>query len=368
MFALILIVALAQKPPHIEVRRQIAEELEKHPEPELETHADRDAVDAALRTPEWLWRFVTAPDTPWADRMVAAKRGSLPLDFLPRFAAAQRQLAREDNEHHWGMDRFVSRYSAMAYSATPAFRGPHERHILGHSWTMADDVIDEPLTYGEKAAAPWPWQVEQALAVLRPKFFVAERAAEFWGVALSLPRESVEEAMYFYRLTDQFAMIIRRIDPRVIQAWRELGLREGDFLAERQALAYAFDAIGLAKSGDEWRYGEVMLADWAEHWSSQQIVGLAFRLHDIGKAPVAVEVLARRIDALGVEDVFTRGYAARYFLEVVEPTIVPAWRENPNEPHLLEQTWSVFRDWYGTHYDAIAAAALAHEKLLIRYR
>jgi len=368
VIALLLIAALAQNPPHIEVRRQIAEELEKHPEPALETRADLDAVNRALQSPERLWRFVTGPETPWAGRMIAAQRGTLPLSYLSRFAAADRELAAEDAEHHWGMDRFVPRYSQMGYMAASPYRGRHKRRVLGHDWTMADGVIDEPLTYDEWVEAPWPWQVERALAVLKAKFFDLQHPAEFWDATLSLPRETVVEAAYFYWMTEQFATMLRRIDPRIIQAWRELGLREGDFLSLHGPLSYAFEPIELAKGGDESRYGEVMMADWAEHWPQREIVTLAVHLRNLNAPPVATEVLARRIDGLGVEDVSARGYAARNFLEAVEPTIVPPWRQNPNDPELLEQTWSVFREWYGRHYAAIAEAALAHAKLLNRYR
>ncbi len=352
----------------MEERQRIAEQLESNPEPALETLAGMAKVRAALRTPEALWRFVIAADTEWADRMVAAKRAHLPMTFLSRVAAVDRELAREEGQHAWGMERFIPRYSAIAYFPRSEFHGRRTRKIIGREWELPEDILDEPLTYEEKAAAPWPWQVQQAIATLKESFFDASRAAEFWEAALALPRDDVEEARYFYKLTDRFAILVRRIDPRVIAAWREIGLREGDFPMLRPEIAYAFDAIGICTRGDESLYGEVMMADWAEHWSARDIVALAFRLRAVPAAPVAIETLARRIDGLGVEDVFTRGYAARYFLEAVDRSALPKQGPNPNASELLERDWIIFRDWYGAHFEQLRETALAHEKLLAGYR
>jgi hypothetical protein len=369
MFVLALAALLALPSTHMEERQRIAEELKAHPEPALETRADLPAVEAALRTPERLWRFVLAPDTPWADRMVAAQRSKLPMSFLPRMARVDREITREWREHQWGMEQFLPRYSAMAYMPRGPFHGTLKRKILGRDWTLPEGIGDEPLTYEEKSEAPWPWQVQQALVPIRNSFFDPSRAAEFWEEALSLPRDDVETARYFYQLTDRFAMVARKIDPRVIGVWREIGLREeAEFLPIRPEIAYAFDAIGLCRSGDTFRYAEVMMADWAEHWSARDVVTLAFRLHAIDAPPVADEVLARRIDGLGVEDVFTRGYAARYFLEAVDPAALPKAGVNPNDPELLERQWLAFRDWYGRHFEELRETSLAHEKLLVRYR
>ncbi len=366
--ALLLAVALAVPQQHIDERRQIAEALEAHPEPALDTRADLAKVDDALRTPERLWHFVTAPETAWADRMVAAERGGLPMSFLPRYAAADRELGAEEAVHGWNMDRFVPRNSQMFYVPRAPFRGAHARTILGHEWTVPDEVFDEPLTFDEKAAAPWPWQVRKAIAVLGLKFFDLARADEFWDVVMKLPRSSVDDAEYFYRLTERFATLARRVDPRVIAAWREIGLRQGDFVALRPELSQAFVAIGMTKAGGQYRYGEVMMDDWAEAWTGSDIPLLARHLRAISAPPIAVEVLARRIDELAAEDVRTRGTAARDFLEAVDPGLLARAGRESDDPPRLEQVWLLFRDWYEEHYDEVREAALAHEKVLIRYR
>lgn len=368
MIPLLLATVLSLAPQHIEQRRQIAEALEAHPEPALETRADLAKVDEALRTPEQLWHFVIAPETAWADRIVAAERGTLPMSFLPRWAAVDRELAAEEAVHGWNMDRFVRRNSQMFYVPRAPFRGSHARTVLGHDWTLPADVFDEPLTYDEKAAAPWPWQVRQAIAVLGLKFFDLARADEFWDVAVTLPRSSVEDAANFYRLTERFATLARRVDRRVIAVWREIGLRQGDFIALRPELSQAFVAIGMSRAGGQYRYGEVMLADWAEAWTGREIPLLARHLRALSAPPIAVEVLARRIDELAAEDVQTRGTAARDFLEAVDPGLLAKAGRDSDDPPRLERVWLLFRDWYEEHYDELREAALAHEKVLIRYR
>ncbi len=371
---------------HMEERWKVAEALEKQPEPGLDTRANAEKVEAALRSADEVWKVVTAPETPWAERMVVAERavaqGVMPMTFMPRVVEAQRELQREERAHRFGMEPFVGRYSSIAMLTHQEFTGDRRRKILGHDWTLPATRVDQPLTYAEKRLAAWPWQVKQALEVLVRAFFTPARPAEFFEEAMMLPCRTPEEAEAFFEMTNRMAITARSLDPRVVGAWRNIALNDA-MKSLRGQIEYGFDYIQTCMSGDDYRYGEVMMADLAGRLDDRGMATLSFFLHRLftsydrnGRESVhdrpetAIAAMGAAIDAIPpTASIFSRGYAALYFLQAADPKALSKNVHNgPDTEDDHERHWSEFRAWYAKHGEALEAAARAREPLLAPYR
>lgn len=133
--------------------------------------------ELALNSAE-LWRVVTAPETPYRERLVAATRGNaiapaqlpalwtavaafghMPTGVYPSpcaFNNATSQPGRSPND--W-FNRAKSAAGAKAWTA-------ERREILDRSVDLPMTAIDYPLTMADRERAPWLWQMSHVLPIL----------------------------------------------------------------------------------------------------------------------------------------------------------------------------------------------------------
>lgn len=124
---------------------------------------DLPILDEARDDPEALWDFLTSPSTPFLERMAAAHRCGdvLPTEIILRVFDAIDELQFYD----WGVLHHP--LSSVGWPPDDIVVAQLQRgepiDVLGHKWTPPDEPIEHPITWEEHVAAPWPWQVEQAL-------------------------------------------------------------------------------------------------------------------------------------------------------------------------------------------------------------
>ena len=169
-------------------------------------------LDAALSSPQQLWTFLTAPDTPYGERLEAARRGAsiFPIDWLPRLLEVRRATTG-----NWGL-------LPHPHDNRPHFYWMHDqtnqtsRTVLGHVWTQPSDWQDYPLTWEEEQASPWPWQVHQAVEKLYIGLWSTvgqePATAQHWiDTALGMPCETEEETYGFLDATDRIDITTSRV-------------------------------------------------------------------------------------------------------------------------------------------------------------
>jgi hypothetical protein len=164
-------------------------------------------LSKALETPEDLWRFITAPDTPYIDRMAAVSQGSslFPLEWMPRLMAAIGELRRESRLHSWGVSQPVfsaTRFNGLGIELQKINpKTPKEFIVLGHKWNAPTNEIPYPETMQAKERAPWPWQVQNALnellVYIKPYHTEREKAERWLEAAMQMPCTTDEEAGLF---------------------------------------------------------------------------------------------------------------------------------------------------------------------------
>jgi hypothetical protein len=159
-------------------------------------------IDAALRSPDALWAFVTAPEPSYLERRAAAyqAKGVVPVTWLPKIWAAIGELRREEREHGFGLKPHPLSSLAWTPSRAPARA---VRQILGHSWTAPVQPLDYPLTPSEREEAPWLWQVREALrdlnAGLIPRTYAPLERADadaYLSAVLAMPCGTDDEAQW----------------------------------------------------------------------------------------------------------------------------------------------------------------------------
>jgi hypothetical protein len=146
---------------------QITEQAE---EGILENHQP----SAVTQAPAWanFWWFITAPSTPYRDRMAAARHGggSVGLGRLPELWKAQADLDRpavprilspcyflmSDN---MGPGDWARRHNPFG---VPGIK-PQSNLFVGQKFTQP---IEYPITQADRDNAPWLWQMERMLPVL----------------------------------------------------------------------------------------------------------------------------------------------------------------------------------------------------------
>lgn len=158
---------------------------------------DLPILTQARNDPEALWRFLTDPLTPYLQRQAAAHRCAevFPPEYVPRLRRSIDALRR----HSWR----VRPHPSCSLLRPPDWtseetEGPLD--VLGHAWMPPDEPIEHPLTWEEHLAAPWPWQVEQALWKTWSSLsngMPQDNRRRLTEIALALPRATDEEANLF---------------------------------------------------------------------------------------------------------------------------------------------------------------------------
>jgi hypothetical protein len=193
--------------------------------PDLEKYSSA-ALTGALTSPESLWEFLVAPETPYPDRLAAALQGAnvLPCEFLPRLMSARGELRAEERAHAFGLWPHPMSAAPRIAGVSASSKSASARTILGHKWPVPAQLSDYPLTWQEECAATWPWQVEQALDQLFNRLAYRARGdggAGWHAAALTMPWGTDEEALRFVEATS--AVLPHETLP-VLSRWRSIAL------------------------------------------------------------------------------------------------------------------------------------------------
>ena len=170
---------------------------------------DSNVVSAALRSPDTLWAFLTSPESRFRERRAAAMDGAaiVPLDWLVRIDAANRELAAADFSWVW-WDGRAQRPPMGSLRSTD--RGIV---VLGHAYAMPQLWRQGIRDWDEMESSPWPLQVDAALDALRwalLRRYSPERVVAF---ALTLPCETPDGARLLQELLRSFTYRIEAYMP-----------------------------------------------------------------------------------------------------------------------------------------------------------
>jgi hypothetical protein len=185
--------------------------------------ANMQVVEAALKSPAALWKFITSPNAGYFERIVGASRAGklIPASWIPKVLAAQNELAKEASLHEFGIQRYPLNEAGRYWQKTPRDRMGTQvkRNILGHAFLVPEKWIDYPLTDEEIKRSPWPFQVRTALGVLHAAIFRNGDAREIDAFALKLPCTDFDSAEVLVRLTTEVAEQQHYASQAVWGAW-----------------------------------------------------------------------------------------------------------------------------------------------------
>jgi hypothetical protein len=206
-------------------RIALAERSPRPCEPTKQTPcgADEQIVRAALRSPVSAWEFITSPTTGYTNRRFAASEAgkTIPPDWIPRILEARRELAIEQNLHHFGVQNNPFSAQGLWWEKTPRDRIGSEvrRNILGNYFVVPETWVDFPLTDLELQRSPWPYQVGFALGDLYSAIIRDGDAATIDAVALGLPCADNADAMILADVTSEVARRQIYASPAVFGTW-----------------------------------------------------------------------------------------------------------------------------------------------------
>ena len=179
-----------------------------------------------------LWARLTGPATAHAERMEIARQRALafPPEHAPTIVRAIRELRHEEAMHGWGLmpHPHDALPSARAYAWNTVER---DRTVLGRPWRLPDEKSPFPTTPDAEAAAPWPWQVRQALeqALVTMASHGTTGASRDWFVprymaaCMTMPVGTDDEACAFVEATLGGSWMNHKSMP-VIARWRRIAL------------------------------------------------------------------------------------------------------------------------------------------------
>jgi hypothetical protein len=371
---------------------------------------DEARVAAALRSPEALWAFVTAPETRWPDRMAAAwrafpaekrmlpgvartlgesgldvygeaappQRFLLPASFLPRLVAARRELKRENAIHNWGLRRVLPPGSRAGSIGQPfPYRGERRRIVLGHVWMVPDSATaNEPRSFQERRFGPWPSQVEGALDLLHGGLRDSARPDEYYAAVLNLPCDSAADAWSFVEETWTYASNARAVTPALVGVWRNIALNPA-WPSVHGYVSHVLYSIGITRTDEAFWMGQALMADMAESRRDEDVHMLTIHLSSLdtdlrpgwdiqrpGTPDVAIWALARRVDALPRSvPPYQRREAAKDVLEVADSAAAAALPEAMQVDSVAnERAFAYYRAWFAANRAALAARAARQER------
>ncbi|MCE9637988.1 MAG: hypothetical protein K8T90_19990 [Planctomycetes bacterium] len=194
-----------------------------------------DAIRRALVSSAELITFVTAPETPFADRAAAALQGAATFDpgDVPRLLRALGDLRAEERVHRWGLRPNPTEalyvpdprpWPGVVARLREWSDAERTRTILGHAWRAPTTVtawFPDTDDAAECAAAPWPLQAKIALKLLlrsaAPKMDVQEEA--WLDAAFRIPCGTDDEALLFVEAAQA---VTHHVTPRVLARYRAL--------------------------------------------------------------------------------------------------------------------------------------------------
>ncbi|HET6764152.1 MAG TPA: hypothetical protein VFH27_10785, partial [Longimicrobiaceae bacterium] len=364
------------------------------------------AVGAALRSPERLWAFVTAPETRWADRMAAAwrafpeekrmehesrrlfvsagmdvygsapapRRFLLPMRYFPRVVAARNELERERWVHQWGLRHLTPPGSRAAsnHHIPYTFTGERRRIVLGHVWMVpVGGAGDAPTSPQDERFGPWPAQVETVLEILYRGFEDTTRPAEFFAAALSLPCATRADAESLVTETRKYASTARAVTPEVVGAWRNAALNPA-FPRMVDWVEQGFYAIGVTRTDQAFWLGQALYVDLVDHVTDGDMPMLSIYLdwldtdtrpgwEIVRPAPphAATYALARRVAALPDSIApYKRRDAAHEVLEMADSAAAARLPEaTQTDSTGNERAFAWYRAWYAQKANTLARAA-----------
>ena len=229
-------------------------------------HSDR--INAALRSPDTLWAFVTSPEQNYLERRAAAvqAKGLLPVTWVPKVWRTMGELWREQRMHGFGLKPHP--ISSMMWRPPPPVV-PAERSILGHQWTVPAEPIEFPLTPKEREDAPWPWQVAQALGDLQAGLYPStyepldrDAADAYLAAVLTMPCGTDEEAQWLFAAAQGSS---HYKTPAIMAALRNIATNPRFPLAAVQVGSSYADATRLWNDPRAWDIGAAGVLDMLRH-------------------------------------------------------------------------------------------------------
>jgi len=244
----------------------------KAPRPDL-SKVSSPALSEAVKNAESLWKFMTAPDTPYTDRRAAALQGRevFPVEWLPQLMAAIGELRKEAPQHHWGLrphphNNIPYPPNWLDAKLKKMSADQRRRLILGHQWKLPQQASDYPLTWEEEAKAPWPWQVQQTLddlfVFVRPNYRDEAKAKRWLKAAMQMPCTTDDEAKLFVEAS-RWSTHFKTMD--VMARWRQIALCREFPGAAANAGVYVGEAIRLWDDSRSQAVGQVIVVDILKH-------------------------------------------------------------------------------------------------------
>lgn len=347
-----------------------------------------DSLRAALAEPASLWNFIVDPSTSHTERMAAAVQGArvLPFDSLPRLMSAIGELRREAAVHRWAIAPHPHDSAPDAIGVLGLDGIARERTVLGRAWSLPSVRTPFPLTWEEECAAPWPWQVAQALGYLfgglveRGKF----DGAGWHAAALTLPWNTDEAALLFLEAS---GANVYDITLPVLARWRAIALhpdmpkaasrvateladvqrlwldpRSGDFAA-----LLALDVLRSSPHIEARRRAaysvETMAHTVKEERQGPQGLRSSFKLPPLPPIAAALQLELGRAALAAREDEWTRLYVYVFSLcACLEPAPIAVDRSmNPRAPAVSEML-RAFEAWFHAAESGLAATARDDER------
>lgn len=332
-------------------------------------------ITRALRSPDALWTFVTSPEPMYLERRAAAyqAKGLLPITWLPKVWQAVDELRREQNR--FGLKPHP--LNSMMWMPGPASPPPPARRILGHEWKPPAAPVEYPLTAKEREAAPWPWQVLEALNDLKAGFIPStygplerEKADAYLSMVLTMPCGTDDEAKLLLEASQGTS---HYKTPAIMAVWRNIALNPRFTSAAVQVSTSYADATRLWNDPRSWAIGAAGLVEivrdtphiQARHTAPYWVRSLREVFvdgHDRPRPLPAAAILEISRLALddAVDDQWTRLYVYAFsVVEALDEKPFPAERnmdpQSPDVPRRLRQ----FGDWLAQHrreLDELAAA------------
>lgn len=200
------------------------------------------SLTKALSSPETLVKFITSPETAYADRKAAAFQGGrdVPLSQMAMILEERDELRAQERNTGWGL---LPDLRNSVPQPPPSIAGPAVITVLGNAWQLPADRSPYPSTWEQQAKAPWPWQAEVALDDLfnwmTPRFGDGEGEYQRWlDAAMAMPCNTAAEASRFVEATTNVPHVStlavmsrwRRIagDPKLREAAAEMANRIGE--------------------------------------------------------------------------------------------------------------------------------------------
>lgn len=339
---------------------------------------------AVLKSPEALWAFLIAPDTPYMERWAAAAQGKdlLPPNYLPKLYVTMDQLRREESIHNWGLmanPRLATTINLRHLGLAEPVPVEPVRKVLGSTWKRPTEQGEYPQTHGDAAKAPWPWQVQRVLWWMQawsiPRGTDGRDVEPWLEAAMTMPIDTDQQAELFVEATRG---ITHRKSIPVMARWRTiLNDPKKPNAAMAVAGAIGHQAISLWQAADARDIGQVIFLDGLKSQRRELRTQMAYALRSISETwdpktrtnrttLLATSVLAMAERAVGGdEDHWTRLYCYAFTVceSVDTPPFKPDRRLDPKSPEVAKQL-DVFARWYAEHKKELQALAAKEEPAL----